>query len=238
VISFGDTVLAGTSGNSVVVSFDAGNNWQPFNQGPLDENEDIRTLAKSGRFVYLTTNANGIYRSSNGGISWTQVNGGLSNTTSRGLAVNGSTVYTGFNGGGVWQLINHGSTWQTLNDGNIETFDIRTLSAGFGLLYAGANDGKVFRNQIPNVALKNKLEVQTNLFPNPSNGFLHVKFSAAVSVEQMHLYDAKGTKISMPAKSSWKSQEFEVETSHLQNGLYHLCLDTAEGQITLQFSKE
>jgi hypothetical protein len=160
------TLFAGTIGDGVFRSTDAGDSWEraspavrviPSATG--SETETIRGLAISPTFskdgtIFAATSVDGVLRSTDGGDSWYQVIKGLADPSVATLAISptfdqDSTLFAGTRGGGVFRSTDGGDSWQQVNLGLTVTEVLAlSLSPEFDTdrtIYAGTWGAGIFR---------------------------------------------------------------------------------------------
>lgn len=158
-----DVFYAGSGGNGVLKSMDAGETWTPINNGiskPLATFSWVKYLAidpHNSDVVYMINNENGgIYKSTNAGESWQKISTGLGEAYASSLVVapdNSNELYLGIwevKGGkivGVYKSIDGGETWE---DPSLKNMKIRTLkidpSTTPYTIYAGTYGQGVYKS--------------------------------------------------------------------------------------------
>jgi photosystem II stability/assembly factor-like uncharacterized protein len=196
-LAFGDTVLSGTDGDGVYRSTDRGNTWEKVNNGDLNaDGDDIRTFAKTGNTMFLSTKTNGIFRSIDKGLTWQAVNSGITNLNSRGLTAINQKVFAGFNeGGGVYQSVDLGNSWTNFTGEIPANFEVRTLATNGLYLYAGCQDGRIFRTTIGTVATDSVFsKIVPNMVWNMEKGEISL-IHPHIQLKDVKIYDALGRTI-------------------------------------------
>ena len=70
------------------------------------------------------------------------------------------------------------------------------------------------------------LEKNIDVFPNPTNGLIHVKSNNLFEILEVTLYNALGTTIEInPSNES-------IDLSDINTGIYFLSVKTSKGMIT------
>jgi hypothetical protein len=105
--SMGNTIYAGTQGDSIYLSTDNGATWYTAT-GKVGDT--ITSLVISDKNLLAGTKGSGIFRSSNNGNSWNTINTGLGNDTVLSLASSGGSVFAGTQNG-VYYSTDNGTTW-------------------------------------------------------------------------------------------------------------------------------
>lgn len=70
------------------------------------------------------------------------------------------------------------------------------------------------------------LEKNIHLFPNPTNGLLHIESNNLFEISEIILYNALGTNIKINLSNE------SIDLSDINSGLYFLSLKTSKGMIT------
>jgi len=99
-------------------------------------NNDVRSFAILGSYLFSGTAGGGVYRSSNNGSNWEQINNGLTNNDVRALAVSGNNIFAGTYGNGVFISSNNGTIWTQVNNGLADT-SVNALTVNGDNIYAG-----------------------------------------------------------------------------------------------------
>ena len=109
----GDSLLVGTEGSGLFVSYNKGNNWNIFNDSLIG----INTIVFSGNNIiagavdYNNKN-NGLFISTNNGISWLKTNSSyvysLASFGNNVCAATSSGLCLSIDNGLTWSKINHG----------------------------------------------------------------------------------------------------------------------------------
>lgn len=132
----GNIVYAGTDGNGVIKSVDAGHTWQSSNEGlayPI-----VKALVADPvhrGVIFAGTWEGGVYRSNDGAMSWEPFSTGLDATFIQSLAIDiqGRTLYAGTRDNGVYRREvlppppRPGSTYATVVDGNQQPVEGATV---------------------------------------------------------------------------------------------------------------
>ena len=138
----GGAALAGTFGPGVFRSTNAGTNWLAANGGLTSP--FVLSLAVSGADLFAGTKGGGVFRSSDQGASWTTINEGLNDTEVAALVVAGDRIFAGTQDY-VYYSTNRGASWTQVRDGMGPNSRIRALTTHRGMIFAGADNGGVFR---------------------------------------------------------------------------------------------
>jgi len=156
-----EILYAGTLGEGLFTSADAGSTWIPKSVGLGSHKgvgvETVATNPRGSRTVYAGT-CDGVFKSTNGGESWSAVNAGLASTDVRTLAIDEHEPETLFAGtwgyyyasrtthqpepGGIFKTMDGGETWVALAD--LAGKDVATLAIDpneHEIVYAGTTDG-------------------------------------------------------------------------------------------------
>ncbi len=122
---------------------DAGEGRKPFGGIPLTGTPVLELFETEWIFLGCSS---GIYRSPQDTADWTLVNHGSGNPDVRTLCADRDTIYAGTFGGGVYASTNAGDAWFPMNDGLCDPHVNALCADGKGYLYAGTENGGVFRS--------------------------------------------------------------------------------------------
>lgn len=109
---FGNTIVAGTDANGVLVSHDGGWSWMRTNKG-LKDNVKINAVASTQEAILVGTGSDGVFASVDAGETWQPARNGLTNLQIRRLAVHEGHVFAGTNGG-LFVSDDGGNSWSHL----------------------------------------------------------------------------------------------------------------------------
>ncbi|WP_176728809.1 hypothetical protein [Thermogemmatispora onikobensis] len=151
-------LYAGDAQDGIFASSDAGQHWQPRNQGlPLPLAVNALSFDASERRLYAATN-HGVFVSSDGGGHWQAVNQGLPADSCTSLAIDlehASMLYVGTAHYGVFVSSDGGGHWRAANQGLPATRPINDLAyvsdqgqlwaATVGGIYRSDNGGQSWR---------------------------------------------------------------------------------------------
>lgn len=173
-------VYAGTWGNGVYRSVDAGVTWLAINEGidcPYINALTISPNYELDQTIYAGTNTEGVYRSQNGGIDWHKANEGLTSLEISSLAIHPQDpqwLLAGTFDQGIFRSDNGGATWVRCPIGNDIIWCIAISASHPDVVYAGT-DGGVFRSDNAGLGwMATTLGIKTySLAINPRNP-LHV----------------------------------------------------------------
>jgi hypothetical protein len=147
----GQTVLAGTNGDSLVYSSkDNGLTWTGGYLG-LPNIQTVSSMLVLGNTILAGTGGGGVYRSTDNGRSWIESNTGMNIISGvRSLVRSGSYVFAGTSAHGVYRSSDNGVTWTAKNQGLQELFvtslAVKLNSSGSNTLVAGIGGG-IFRSK-------------------------------------------------------------------------------------------
>jgi photosystem II stability/assembly factor-like uncharacterized protein len=139
-------VYAGTSGNGIFRSTDAGTTWSPVNESLADWSIFDIVVDPASPAEYAVTGG-GLFKSMNGGLNWSALRNGLPPGQSIGdLAigpVSSSTLYATVGGTGVFKSLDGGTSWVALLQGleEVRVFGIAVDARTPTNLYAGSTNG-------------------------------------------------------------------------------------------------
>jgi len=134
----GNTIFAGTEGDSIYISVNNGSSWTRANNG-LTTNA-VYALTVDGNNVFAGTES-GIFLSADNGASWSPRNSGLTNLDVRAITVDGINMYAGTNGGGVFTSSNNGTSWMPINNGLPAGTWVRSIKISGANIFAATDSG-------------------------------------------------------------------------------------------------
>lgn len=145
----------------------------------------------------------------------------------------------------IMMSVDSGKTWWTVvpntpNDGS-ESFICPSIGTNFarikvkavGNIYFDLNDNFFKVVAAPN-SVKDFMESDIQIFPNPVNDILHVEMNKDLVIESLQIMDMSGRII---AESSPKQHKADVSTVSLSSGMYQLRLVTPHGIRSTKFIK-
>ena len=146
IISNGNEMYAGTSGQGVFRSDDSGLNWINVSSG-LGNSTLVQSLAAEGNHIYAGTSSGGFFYSVNNGNDWIQSNQGISQQNIKTMITDGDTVYAGCIFAGVFRSVNNGLNWSrfALGEGDLLYALFKNesnfLIGLYGGIYRSTNNG-------------------------------------------------------------------------------------------------
>jgi len=139
----------------VFLSTDNGASWKAVNSG-LSDKMPIFRLAVSGTNLFAGTYwAGRVFLSVDNGASWTLASSGLPDPIDFSLsdfAVSETSLFLG-GVGGAYLSTDNGTSWTAINAGLPEKTDVWCLAMSKTDLFAGSEDGKVWRLPLSDVSL-------------------------------------------------------------------------------------
>ncbi|MFZ1657644.1 MAG: hypothetical protein WAT61_02415 [Flavobacteriales bacterium] len=115
----GDTVLAGTAGSGVAVSFDGADSWTSISNWTEFTDPYIRSLLIDGDDFYAGT-LTGLYRSNDGGTQWYLISNGLvgsqHDTAVNDILKDGQYLFLAVISG-IYRSADNGANWTSVNSG-------------------------------------------------------------------------------------------------------------------------
>ncbi len=145
------------------------------------------------------------------------------------ITANGYTLTTAATASYQWYQNGNlipGATSQTLAATSTGTYVVRTTDVnGCVFVYSPSYSHSVTTEPPVDTGIGERSVFSSlAVFPNPSNGELHIDFNSAAPANfDVSLFDISGKKI-----DTWKNQEV-LDLSHVGNGLYILNITTADG---------
>ena len=146
------TLYAGTWGDGIFKSTDAGANWSSINTGLSSLHMQAMVIdPTTPSTLYVGSYSGGVSKSIDGGINWSDSNTGLTNLNVRDLVfdpTNSDTLYAGTYNSGVFKSIDAGANWTTVNTGltNLYAFTLAIDPITPSTLYVGTYLGGVFKS--------------------------------------------------------------------------------------------
>jgi hypothetical protein len=156
------------------VSDDNGSTWIPKNSGvPMmypTQYVVISDIAKTGQFLFASTEGRYVLRSENNGEAWITLHN--SNEYVPCLFSYSNTLLCGNGYLGITKSDDYGITWSFINEGLQTIFDkdIRTFCRFGSYIYIGTGSNKVFRRPIEEIVTEiNEFHNRINaiVYPNP-----------------------------------------------------------------------
>jgi hypothetical protein len=229
--------------NGLFRSSNSGSAWTPINEGLI--NTTVTALAKSGTYLFVGTSSGGIFRSTNNGDNWVAVNAGLNNLDIAAFAVSpvsGSTIiFAATWGGGVYYSDNNGEEWIAANEGMTGNL-VRSLAANNQSLFAGNDDGTIWRRPLSDFATTDVRSNDNQItpkdfslfqnYPNPFNPTTTIGYQVPVAGNvQIVVHDLLGREVSILLNERKSPGSYNViwDGSHFSSGIY-ICRMTAAGQ--------
>jgi hypothetical protein len=196
-LAYRGKIYAGTYGDGLCISGDNGKTWakidtpfyvsrHQFNRraAGISSDEEVLSLAVSGKALFAGVNNHGIFRTSDNGSTWTKASSGLKYSYVGCLAANGNVIYSATDSG-VYVSDNYGDSWHNVTNGLGNTL-VTSLVAGGRMLFAGVSGGGVWQRPLDEmkVAIKEPgreavrgLAAFTLIAPAKPNASFTVRFS-------------------------------------------------------------
>ena len=158
-----------TGGEGIFKSVDGGLTWERINNGldeksitalEMDPSYSLEMDPSDSLVLYAGTENDGLFLSFNGGESWTGATGETI-TGITAIEVDPFTcfippctdIYVASQDSGIWVSRDRGETWEQMNDGLKETtvtaLTIYSYLVSTSILYAGTEEGKLYKIQPP-----------------------------------------------------------------------------------------
>jgi photosystem II stability/assembly factor-like uncharacterized protein len=143
------TVYAGTNGDGIYVSYDAGTTWGKIEEYPAEGNyvEDMVVLPDG--VIYVAAMEGGIFKTSNYGADWSKLNKGLESLKVQTIArMENGFLFAGTYGNGIYMSTDDGENWARTDEGfrydNITEIEILKYS---GFILAATNGGGFYSSR-------------------------------------------------------------------------------------------
>ena len=216
----------------------AGNSWiqSSLNLNGGWINEIAVHPTDPSKIAIATTNSQKVYISSDNGLSWSSIQWNLPNFSAQALTWqnNGKDgLYVGMNYGIYYTDTDLGNTWVPFNNGlpNVRINELEINTAD-NRLYAATYGRGLWRSNVYNESLSIDDFESTDLliYPNPASSEVTLKWdkSEAVSVR---IFNTQG-KIVYYGKKINLFNEFKIDVSSFNSGIYFVKLNSKNGEIT------
>ncbi|WP_405569495.1 T9SS type A sorting domain-containing protein [Winogradskyella sp. Asnod2-B02-A] len=189
----------------------------------------------SDKIAIATTNNQKVYISTDHGITWTSILWDLPNFSAQALTWqnNGKDgLYVGMNYGIYYTDNDLGDTWSPFSNGlpNVRINELE-INAVEGKLYAATYGRGLWRSSLYDETLSvNDFELNNfSLYPNPAKNEVYLKWNANEGVA-VRIYDTLG-KLMFYSKNVNLSNEYKIDTSAFNTGVYFVKLNTSKGEI-------
>jgi photosystem II stability/assembly factor-like uncharacterized protein len=135
------------TGWGIAVSDDKGLTWRWSNNGLGPKLEGGYAIAKSGKDVFLGTNAAGVFKSTNFGDSWFRINSGIyaADVWNINFDKEGN-IYAACYLNGIYKSTDRGLSWQLINNGLPDTCFSSVFADNNGILFTGSLYSGSFRS--------------------------------------------------------------------------------------------
>jgi photosystem II stability/assembly factor-like uncharacterized protein len=224
----GSKIFAGTYLKGMYLSTNNGSSWTEINNG-LSSSITVNAIAISGSYIFAGTEGNGLYLSTNNGSSWSSLTN-LSSIFVNSIVCSGKNIFVGnVDGTGVSMSSNYGSTWTDANTGFSTTPIIYTLAILGSDIYAGLDDGTVWKRPLSEMGVGiNDLEsVNSNfkLYPNPNNGKFRIEFdNKQINKVSLKINNLLGERIFEISDFNPKISN-DIDISNLPKGVYFVKIN-------------
>ncbi len=188
--------------------------------------------------ILISTTASTLYTSLDSGVTWnqSQLNGIPEDHT--GTLITPQSI-VGRNGeiigivrkNGIYSSSNNGIDWTPLYS-NLP-FESRHLTLINDRLYVGSDYQGIWReNTILGVGYISNSEKELSVYPNPTNGNIHLKTPGINENILLEIFDLQGKFLK---STELKSAETEIELENFSNGIYIGKLLSESGKVNYQF---
>ena len=239
VIGANNIVYAGTVGSGIYYTTNLGTNWI---QTSLN-NQTVNSISILSNFYFAGVDSNGIYISTNSGSTWTKAS--LINCNVNSIIYNGNLIFAGTSKG-IFMSTNPGTNWIQKNQGFTTIPAINSMILGLNYIYAGADDGKIWRRWYADMIDVKKISTEIpdkyflfQNYPNPFNPSTNIKYQIANNqLQQVNLkvFDNLGKEIAtlVNEKQSPGTYEVNFDGSNLASGIYFYKLSVGSEQIAVK----
>jgi ligand-binding sensor domain-containing protein len=223
--SDGTIVFAGTADCGVYVSNTTGTSWTAINNGLTTAN--ITSVQYVNGYLVIGTKTSGIFVSTDNGINWSIASNGLPvNSNIRCLCVNGTDIFAGTGNGEIFLSNDYGNNWMSVSDGLMGS-PVLSLCVYSNNLYAGINAGGVWTRPLSEITeIKNKNKtVFINVYPNPTNGELHINNVSDFS--SLEIINVLGKVICKYTPDNYQTLN-EIDLTKVTKGIYFVKVYNGE----------
>ena len=235
--TYDDTMFCGADAK-LFRSVDSAKTWVRKDSGLGGSN--VKSLAKIGTTLFVSTYGNGVYRSTNNGDTWSAADTGF--TGNFVAYVNGLVAYNGnlfaATYAGVFVSTDMGDHWASFGTG-LPTNAPGDITVCSGYLYVCESNGAWRLNLSDLLAVHENTDAipQTYAleqnFPNPFNPTTQIGFrTAGFGSVTLKIYDALGREIATVLnheKLTAGEHQVPFDASHLSSGVYFYRLTVAAG---------
>lgn len=188
------------------------------------------------KVAIATTNSQKVYVSTDNGVNWTSMRWDLPSFSAQALAWqnNGKDgLFVGMNYGIYYTDNVLGNTWTSFNNGlpNVRINELEINEAD-NKLYAATYGRGLWRSSLYDETLNvDKFELNNlSLYPNPANNEVNLRWNETKNVS-VRIFNTLG-KLMFYGKDVNLTNEFKIDVSAYNSGVYFVKLNTAEGEIT------
>ncbi|MES2574516.1 MAG: T9SS type A sorting domain-containing protein [Bacteroidota bacterium] len=229
----GNTIWFGTSTGRIFRSTDKGLNWTAYNSVySTDFSLDRFTFSDANKGLLMTYFPVNLYNTTDGGATWNPVSktGSVFNVDISyipGTSIVVSSAYA--NPLGSSYSLDDGLTWNTI-DTNVFHGKLAFLNDNFGFS-AGQNTNATTGgiSKLTGIPLKNpnfEINNQSSVYPNPTNGILHV--DSEKGIKEASIFNLLGQKVFSSKFPVLNSVSLDLHS--LQTGNYVLKTTSNDGK--------
>ena len=232
IISKNDTLIASMQFGGTFRSVNKGSSWTAINNGMT--NNFNNTYFVKDNYIFAGSYYHGIFRTSDNGDNWMTVNNGLptalANRNYNSFAVKNDSLFVGGDTLGVYLSTDNGNNWMSFNNGIPSNTTILKLLVANNKLFAGTNDGRIYRLDAapvtPNGVAGVGIEKDIFVSPNPAKDILHIRNTGGQAVKAC-LFNITGITC---AEQMISPGNADMELSRLADGLYILRISNGRQQ--------
>ena len=188
------------------------------------------------KIAIATTNSQKVYLSTDNGATWASILWDLPSFSAQALAWqnNGKDgLYVGMNYGVYYTDNDLGNSWTPFNNGlpNVRINELEINTAD-GKLYAATYGRGLWRSNLYSETLSvNDFTLENlSLYPNPATNEVNIKWNTSEDVT-VKIYNTLG-KLMFYGRNINVSNEFRIDVSAFETGVYFVKLNTSKGEIT------
>lgn len=251
----GDTIWFGTTQGRIVRSINKGVNWTTTTTSTFGTTYNVNPVFKNSSIgIAIGTTTGGgaavIKKTTNGGGTWTTISPTgyyLKNNPVFGYRPGSNPMWINaspsFSSKGSCYSINDGTSFLNIDTGSVQYTAIKFYdgNAGWAGSYVGPNDNGIYKwNPSTIVGINDQPKTSSeviDIFPNPTNDFVNVKFSGISSGKAViHVYNIIGENVLEAEVNPLFNNLVQLDLSGNESGIYIVTVDAGSSLVTKRIS--